>query len=69
MIATLGFKEQGEILDEKVDEVAFAMEEKGISEIIEGRFGPVIIEVGEIIPESREPFEDIKNEYKGHTRN
>ena len=62
--ATLGFKEQGEILDEKVDEVAFAMEEKGISEIIEGRFGPVIIEVGEIIPESREPFEDIKDEYK-----
>ncbi len=62
--ANLGFKEQGEILDEHVDEVAFAMEEKGISEIIEGRFGPVIIEVGDILPESRQPFEDIKEEYK-----
>ena len=62
--ATLGFKEKGEILDDKVDEAAFAMEEQGISEIIEGRFGPVIIEVGSIQPESRKPFEEIKEDYK-----
>ena len=62
--AMLGFVEKGEIIDETVDEVAFAMEEKGTSEIIDGRFGPVIIEVGDILPESRTPFEEIKEEYK-----
>ncbi len=58
--ASLGLMEQGKLIDNAVDEAAFAMTEPGVSEVIDGRFGPVIISVTEIQAEAKTPFDEVK---------
>lgn len=58
--ASLGLMEQGKLIDSAVDEAAFAMTEAGVSDVIDGRFGPVIINVSEIQEESKTPFDEVK---------
>lgn len=62
--ASLGLMEKGKLIDKAVDEAAFAMTEPGVSGVIDGRFGPVIIDVSEIQVEAKTPFEEVKTAIK-----
>lgn len=55
----LGTFTKAEMLDPTVAEAAFNLSQGGVSEPIQGRFGPVILRVTEIQPESVRAFEDV----------
>ncbi|HET7715184.1 MAG TPA: SurA N-terminal domain-containing protein [Bauldia sp.] len=60
----LGLIRRDEIIDPKVAEAAFALAPNGISELIEGQFGPVIVRVIRIEPQVVTPFEEVKEQLK-----
>jgi peptidyl-prolyl cis-trans isomerase D len=61
----LGTFAKTEMLDAAVADAAFSLPQGGVSEPIQGRFGPVIIRVTQIQPESVRPFEEVAAEIRG----
>ncbi|MXQ10932.1 SurA N-terminal domain-containing protein [Microvirga makkahensis] len=55
----LGTFTKAEMLDPAVADVAFGLPEGGVSDPIQGRFGPVLVRVTKIQPESVRPFEEV----------
>lgn len=60
----LGLVTRDAIIDPKVAEVAFATPAGTVSEPVEGRFGAVVVRVGEVQPEAVQPFEAAAPEIK-----
>lgn len=60
----LGTLTKAEIVDPATAEAAFALAEGGVSEPIEGRFGPALLRVTKIEPSTRKPFEEVSAEIK-----
>lgn len=61
--ADLGLVERAEILDASVAEAAFAMD-AGEARIVNGRFGPVLVEVSEIAPAAKRPLAEVADEIR-----
>lgn len=55
----LGLVTREAILDPKVAEVAFSLPAGGVSDAVEGRFGGVVIKVGEVQPAAEKPFAEV----------
>ena len=60
----LGLVTRDAIIDPKVAEAAFALKANSVSDPIEGRFGGVIAEVGDVQPESVKSFESVADEIR-----
>jgi peptidyl-prolyl cis-trans isomerase D len=52
------------IFDTAVANAAFAVPEGGVSDVVKGQFGPVLVHVSKIAPSSVKPFEDVQAEIK-----
>ncbi len=60
----LGETTKAGIFDKAVADAAFALPEGGVSDVIKGEFGPVIVHVAKVAPGSVKPFEDVAAEMK-----
>lgn len=60
----LGAFTKAEMLDPAVADAAFALEQGAASAPVTGRFGPVIVRVTQIQPESVRPFEEVADEIR-----
>ncbi|WP_262296928.1 peptidylprolyl isomerase [Microvirga sesbaniae] len=60
----LGTFTRAEMLDQAVADAAFALDQGGVSAPITGRFGPVLVRVTQIQPESVRPFEEVAAEIR-----
>lgn len=60
----LGLITRDKLVDPKVAEVAFSLPADGVSEVIEGRFGPVMVRVSRIEPAVVQSFEEVKDQIK-----
>ncbi|WP_246388912.1 peptidylprolyl isomerase [Microvirga mediterraneensis] len=60
----LGTFTKTEMLDQTVADAAFALEQNAVSAPIAGRFGPVLVRVTQIQPESVRPFEEVAGELR-----
>jgi peptidyl-prolyl cis-trans isomerase D len=60
----LGTFTKTEMLDQAVADAAFALEQGAVSAPITGRFGPVLMRVTQIQPESVRPFEEVAAELR-----
>ncbi len=60
----LGQVTKDKIADPTVADAAFAMTAAGVSGVIDGRFGPVIVRVSDIVPESVKTFAEVKDQIK-----
>jgi peptidyl-prolyl cis-trans isomerase D len=60
----LGTFTKTEMLDQVVADAAFALEQGAVSAPITGRFGPVLMRVTQIQPESVRPFEEVAAELR-----
>ncbi|PVE23497.1 peptidylprolyl isomerase [Microvirga sp. KLBC 81] len=60
----LGTFTKAEMLDSAVADAAFSLPQGGVSEPIQGRFGPVILRVTQIQPESVRAFEEVAAEIR-----
>ncbi len=56
----LGTITKDKIIDPAIADAAFGMEADGVSGVIDGRFGPVIVRVSEIKPEVVKTFDEVK---------
>jgi len=61
----LGTFSKAEMLDPAVADAAFNLPQGGVSDPIQGRFGPVILRVTQIQPESVRPFEEVAADIRG----
>ncbi len=61
---TLGAFSKAEMLDPAVAEAAFALPEGGVSGSVAGRFGPALVRVTKVEPESVRPFEEVAGELR-----
>lgn len=59
----LGLVARGELVDAAVADAAFSMA-AGDARAVDGRFGPVVVRVTEIVPGARQPFEEVKDTLK-----
>jgi peptidyl-prolyl cis-trans isomerase D len=59
----LGLVARGELVDAAVADAAFAMA-AGEARAVDGRFGPVVVRVTEIVPGARQPFDEVKDTLK-----
>ncbi len=57
----LGVVTKDKIVDPAVADAAFAMADAGVTGVIDGRFGPVIVRVSNIVPEVVKPFAEVKD--------
>jgi len=60
----LGTFTKAEMLDQAVADAAFALEQGAVSAPLAGRFGPVLVRVTQIQPESVRPFEEVAAELR-----
>lgn len=61
----LGTFEKSTVPDPALADAAFAIEEQGgVSDVVDGSFGPVILRVSEIMPESVRSFDEVKEEIR-----
>ena len=60
----LGTFAKAEMLDPAVADTAFSLAEGGVSDPVQGRFGPVLVRVTRIEPESVRPFEEVVAEIR-----
>lgn len=60
----LGTFTKAEMLDPAVADAAFGLTEGGVSEPIQGRFGPVLVRVTQIQPEAVRSFEEVAGEVR-----
>lgn len=61
----LGTFTKAEMLDPAVADAAFGLSENSVSDPIQGRFGPVLLRVTQIQPESVRSFEEVAAEVRG----
>lgn len=66
---TLGTFSRPELVDPAVAEAAFALAQGAVSAPVAGRFGPVLLRVTAIEPESVRPFEEVAGELKTEIAN
>ena len=62
--ADLGLLTKPQLPDPAVRDAAFALELNAPSEVIDGRFGPVIVRATRIEPEAVRPFEEVEGEIR-----
>ncbi len=62
--ADLGMLRKDQIPDPKIAEAAFALEANKPSGVVEGTFGPVIINVTEIVPQAVTPLSELEAEIR-----
>ncbi|MCX5521085.1 SurA N-terminal domain-containing protein [Kaistia defluvii] len=60
----LGVVTKDKLIDPKVAEAAFSLPANGSSDVIKGSFGPVVVHVTDITPETVKPFDAVKAEIK-----
>lgn len=60
----LGIMARGDFLDDAVGDAAFALGEGETSGAVEGRFSTVILNAVEVLPETTQPFDEVKDEIK-----
>ncbi|HZH12584.1 MAG TPA: SurA N-terminal domain-containing protein [Microvirga sp.] len=61
----LGTFAKAEMLDPAVANAAFGLPENGVSDPIQGRFGPVLVRVTQVQAEAVRPFEDVAADVRG----
>ncbi|AJY46945.1 SurA N-terminal domain-containing protein [Martelella endophytica] len=62
---SLGTYAKGQFPDQTIDDAAFSIAESGgTSGVVQGNFGPVIIRVTAIEPESVRPFDEVKDQIR-----
>ncbi len=59
---TLGEMAKADFLDEALGDAAFSLDEGATSGAVEGRFSTVILNVEEVLPESTQPFDEVKDQ-------
>ncbi|GGD89284.1 peptidylprolyl isomerase [Aureimonas endophytica] len=60
----LGLRTRSEIPDKAIAEAAFALPEGQISDVVQGVFGPVLLRVAKIEPESVKPLAEVQDEIR-----
>jgi peptidyl-prolyl cis-trans isomerase D len=60
----LGETTKADIYDAAVAQAAFALPENGVSDVVKGQFGPVLVHVSKITASSVKPFEEVEAELK-----
>ncbi|MBW7947544.1 MAG: peptidyl-prolyl cis-trans isomerase, partial [Sphingomonadaceae bacterium] len=55
----LGTFARDKVSDQAVADAAFALDKGGVSEVVPGAFGPILLRVTEIVPERVTPFEEV----------
>ncbi|HEX2552385.1 MAG TPA: SurA N-terminal domain-containing protein [Microvirga sp.] len=60
----LGTFARAEMLDPAVADAAFALQEGAVSEVVQGRFGPVLVRVTKVQPEAVRPFEEVAGQIR-----
>lgn len=60
----LGLITRDKLFDPKVAEAAFSLQPNGVSGVIDGRFGPVIVRVTKIEPAVVKTFDEVKDQIK-----
>ena len=60
----LGETTKAALFDPAIAEAAFALPENGVSDVVKGRFGPVVVRVVAITPASVKSFADVEDEIK-----
>ena len=60
----LGQVTKDKIVDPKVADAAFSLADGGVSGVIDGRFGPVIVRVSNIVPDVVKTFAEVKDQLK-----
>jgi peptidyl-prolyl cis-trans isomerase D len=60
----LGLVERAAIPDQKIADAAFSIEGTGTSGVVEGIFGPVILQVVRVEPESLKPLQEVSGELR-----
>ncbi|MGR7997072.1 SurA N-terminal domain-containing protein [Xanthobacter sp. ZOL 2024] len=58
----LGLVAKGAIIDPKIADAAFALDDGATSGPVQGRFGTVLVHVARIVPGTTQPFEAVKGE-------
>ncbi|MBL0934084.1 MAG: SurA N-terminal domain-containing protein [Rhizobiaceae bacterium] len=61
---TLGTFTRDDVPDPAIAEAAFALEEGGVSEVVDGAFGALIVRVDEIAAEAVRPIEEVSTEIR-----
>ncbi len=60
----LGSKTRAEMVDPAIGDAVFALAEGGVSDVIEGLFGPVLLRVTKIEPEVIRSYDEVKDEIR-----
>lgn len=60
----LGLVAREDMIDSTIADAVFSLPDSGISNVIEGRFGPVLARVTEVQPASTKSFEDVAQQIK-----
>ncbi len=60
----LGLVRREEIIDPNVAATAFSLAEGGVSDVVDGQFGPVILRVVTVEPEAVTPFAEVSEQLK-----
>jgi peptidyl-prolyl cis-trans isomerase D len=60
----LGETTKSGLFDPAVADAAFALPENGVSDVVKGQFGPVLVHVSKIMASSVKPFEEVEAELK-----
>lgn len=60
----LGMIGKSQLIDKTIADAAFAIERDKVSDVIEGRFGPVLLRVIEIDPGKTSSFEEVKDKVR-----
>jgi peptidyl-prolyl cis-trans isomerase D len=63
-VVDLGLIPRSQIIDPKVADAAFGLAANGVSPVIDGQFGPVIVRVTAIEPETVTPFAEVRDTLK-----
>ncbi|MCA0276433.1 MAG: peptidyl-prolyl cis-trans isomerase [Proteobacteria bacterium] len=61
---TLGTVTKDTIADKAVAEAAFALQANQVSDVVQGAFGPVLVRVSEIKPETTKPLDEVKDQIR-----
>jgi peptidyl-prolyl cis-trans isomerase D len=61
---SLGNLKKSDVPNPKIAEAAFALASGGVSDVVEGPFGPVLLRVSAITPEVIQPFDAVKEEIR-----
>jgi len=60
----LGLVSKDKLIDPKVADAAFSLPANGSSDVIQGSFGPVVVHVTDIVPETVKSFDEVKADIK-----